>query len=366
MPTVSVATAHAPYTIQVERGSVRHVAALAAAAGVRPTAVAVVADAAVEAQQGAAVQGAWTAAGVRAVRVSMQATEDTKSLATVEDLCQRMLRDGLDRSSCVTAVGGGVVGDTAGLAAALFMRGVAWVQVPTTLLGMVDAAVGGKTAVNLSMHGGGLAKNMIGAFWQPRLVVCDPETLATLPVRELRCGLAECVKHAVLADPALLTWMEERADPILAADPATMEALVARSVAIKAAIVARDERETGERAHLNLGHTFAHAIEALDHAHVKHGEAVAIGLVAAAHLGGDAHLKAAVTRALRRLGLPTALPNALPVGALVRAMHADKKSVAGALRLVVPQALGTVAVQTGVPEAAVQAAWMAVGAAPGT
>lgn len=343
----------------------RHVAALAAAAGMRPTAVAIVADAAVEAQQGAAVHTSWTAAGVRAVRLSMQATEDTKTLATVEDLCQRMLRDHLDRSSALVAVGGGVVGDTAGLAAALFMRGIAWVQVPTTLLGMVDAAVGGKTAVNLPLPGSGLAKNMMGAFWQPRLVVCDPDTLATLPVRELRSGLAECVKHAVLADPALLAWMEERADPILAADPATLEALVARSVAIKAAVVARDERETGERAHLNLGHTFAHAIEALDHAHVKHGEAVAIGLVAAAHLGGNEGVKAAVTRTLQRLGLPTALPNPLPVGALMRAMHADKKAVAGALRLVVPQALGTVSVQGGVPESAVQAAWAAVGAAPG-
>jgi 3-dehydroquinate synthase len=255
----------------------------------------------------------------------------------------------------------------AGFAAATYMRGISCVQVPTTLLAMVDAAVGGKTAVNLVRADGTLAKNMVGSFAQPRLVVCDPECLATLPVRELRSGLAECVKHAVIADPAMLAWIRGRIDPILARDPATLAQLVARNVRIKAEVVGADEREDGRRAVLNLGHTFAHAIESLLHGECTHGEAVAIGTVAACRLAGvlghgAPDMESAVRETLAAIGLPAALPVARPAEELLSAMASDKKKRGGALHLVVPFAFGDVRVLGDVPNDAVRAAWRAVGA----
>lgn len=367
MPSLEIRTATSRCPIRIERGALRRVAALAREAGVSPTAAAVVVDDAIEATHGAAVHASLQGAGVRALRIAVRASEDDKRLSTVEDLCERMLRAGLDRRSALVAVGGGVVGDTAGLAAALFMRGIALVQVPTTLLAMVDAALGGKTAVNLPRADGSLAKNMVGAFWQPRLVVCDPEALGSLPARDLRCGLAECVKHAVLADPALLDWMIAHRDALHAADPDTLATLVERSAAVKVAVVNRDEREEGDRALLNLGHTFAHALESLDHATVRHGEAVAIGLVAAAHVGAIAGLASPelaqrLAKALEALGLPTRVPGHHAARDLLAAMRDDKKSVGGSLRLVVPRAVGDVRVETGVTDDQVLEAWRRVGA----
>lgn len=368
MPTVQVATPGARYDIHVQAGAVTRVAQLAAQAGLMPTAVAVVADQAVADTHAARAEESWKRAGVRTVRVAMPASEDEKSMATVERLCARMLDAGLDRKSAVVAVGGGIVGDTAGFAAASFMRGIACVQVPTTLLAMVDASIGGKTAVNLPRPGGALAKNMVGAIWQPRLVVCDPDVLATLDGRELRCGLAECVKAAVISDGSLLDWMCAHADALLASEAGALESLIARCAAIKAAIVSRDEREDGERALLNLGHTFGHAIEALDHTRVKHGEAVSIGVMAAVNLAEQIGVAepgklAAVGAALARVGLPTRLPSPLAIDALIAAMHTDKKAVGGALRLVVPYAMGDVRVVDGVQRPAIAAAWASVGAA---
>jgi 3-dehydroquinate synthase len=295
----------------------------------------------------------------------MDATEDAKSLTTLGDLCERMLADGIDRDGAVVAVGGGVVGDVAGFAAATYMRGIPCVQVPTTLLAMVDAAVGGKTAVNLVRADGTLAKNIVGSVAQPRLVICDPEALATLPARALRSGLAECVKHAVIADPAMLTWITARIDPILAHDPDTLGALVARNIRIKAGVVGEDEREDGRRATLNLGHTFAHAIESLAHGAVTHGEAVAIGTLAACRLAtgpAAADAERAVRSALEAIGLPTALPTAMPVERLVDAMASDKKRRGGVPRLVVPHGLADVRVEAGLPAARVAEAWRSVGA----
>ena len=366
--TVHVRTASAAYDVVVGAGAARHVAGLMSAAGMRPAACAIVCDAAVEHGAARAVDESLRAVGVRTARIAMRASEDAKTLETLGDLCERMLAAGIDRAGAVVAVGGGVTGDVAGFAAATFMRGIPCVQVPTTLLSMVDASVGGKTAVNLRRADGALAKNMIGAVVQPRLVACDPEALATLPARELRSGLGECVKHAVIADPAMMEWMAARVDPVLAHDPATLAELVARNVRIKAAIVGRDEREDGPRAVLNLGHTFAHAIEALAHDRVTHGEAVGIGTVAACRLGAEvAGLSSGVEHAVRDLlasyGLPVAVPAGLAVDRLVAAMASDKKRRGGVPRLVVPHAPGDVRVHEDVHASAIERAWRAVGAA---
>ena len=362
---IDVRTASAAYQVLVGRGLAREVGARMRAAGVRAAQAAVVCDDAVATGAGAAVLASLAAVGVGAVRLPLHASEDGKTLAAVERLCAAMLDAGLDRGSAVVAVGGGVVGDVAGLAAATYMRGVACVQVPTTLLAMVDASVGGKTAVNLVRTDGTLAKNMVGSFAQPRLVACDPDVLGTLPARELRSGLAECVKHALIADPAMLAWIEANADPLHAADPDTLGELVARNVRIKAAVVGEDEREEGRRALLNLGHTFAHAAEARMHDAVTHGEAVAIGLVAACALGEamgttDPALRRRTVDVLQRVGLPVRLPRPVPAAELVAAMASDKKKRDGALRFVVPHAAGDVRVEAGVAPAQVERAWAAV------
>lgn len=366
--TITVAAASATYPVEIARGAVRHVAALMASAGLRPSAAAVVCDRAVEHSAAREVERSLADAGIRASRIAVAAEESSKTLGTLGDLCERMLDDGLDRSSAVVAVGGGIVGDVAGFAAAAFMRGIPCVQVPTTLLAMVDASVGGKTAVNLLRADGTLVKNLMGSFAQPRLVACDPETLSTLPAREVRGGLAECVKHAVIADPAMLAWIEARIEPILARDPDTMAELVARNVRVKAEVVGADEHERGRRAELNLGHTFAHAIESVLHGECTHGEAVAIGMVAACRLAtetglGSCGAEVAVCRALEAAGLPTALPRPVDALRLRDAMATDKKRQGGVPRLVVPFALGVVRVVSGVPDASVLAAWRAVGAA---
>ena len=367
LQSIIVRTDASTYPVEVARGAVRHVAERMAAVGLRPSAIAIICDAAVESSAAAAVDRSFRDAGIRVARISMNASEDMKTLGTLGDLCERMLADGIDRAGAVVAVGGGVVGDVAGFAAATYMRGIACVQVPTTLLAMVDAAVGGKTAVNLARPDGSLAKNIIGSFAQPALVICDPESLATLPVRELRSGLAECVKHAVIADPSMLAWMVERIDPILAHDPATLAELVERNVRIKADVVGADEREQGRRAVLNLGHTFAHAIEALLHDECTHGEAVGIGTVAACRLAvefgvGTPDAEHAVRTTLQQLGLPTAIPSPRTVAALTEAMGSDKKKQGGALRLVVPFSLGDVRVVRDVADPVLDAAWRAVGA----
>ena len=206
--------------------------------------------------------------------------EEHKNLDTAAKLYGLLTDARLERQSPVIALGGGVVGDTVGFAAATYLRGLPFAQCPTTLLAMVDASVGGKVGVNLPA-----GKNLVGSFYQPRLVVIDTDTLTTLPPRELRCGLAECVKHAAIRDAQRFDWLEQNLDRVMKLDPATLVELVHWNVQIKASVVMADEKETGERAHLNFGHTFAHAIETLSgYGHYHHGEAVSLGMVAAANL----------------------------------------------------------------------------------
>ena len=262
----------------------------------------------------------------------------------------------VDRQTTVFAFGGGVVGDLGGFFAATLLRGLPLVQLPTTLLAQVDSSLGGKTGVN---HPAG--KNLVGAFYPPRLVLADPSVLATLPPREVASGLAEAVKHALISDADLVAFFEARLDEALAGDPSVLAEVVARAQRIKAEVVVEDEFETGRRALLNFGHTFAHALEAatgFDPATLTHGEAVALGMRAALHLSHAlrpalplARLDALVAR------LPTPPLPPLAVEALVQAMQADKKRGAEGLRFVVLTGVGAAEVVRGVPETAVRAAW---------
>lgn len=297
----------------------------------------------------------------------LTATEANKKQEAVSGLHQSCLEAGLDRGSLVVGVGGGITGDVAGFAAASFLRGIALVLVPTTLLAMVDAAVGGKTGVNLPLPGGkGLGKNLAGAFWQPKAVLVDPLVLHTLPVRDLRCGLAECIKHGFIGDPGLFEFIDSNKQAILAADPVVITTLVERALRVKISVIEQDEREAGGRAALNLGHTFGHVVESVEALDLRHGEAVAIGMVAAAQCAHEIGRvgKEVVDQArdiVVSVGLPATLPSPVDVNSLVAAMQFDKKTLDGRLRLVLPGQDGVEIVED-VPTEAVKAAWRTVGA----
>ncbi|HET9819768.1 MAG TPA: 3-dehydroquinate synthase [Rhodanobacteraceae bacterium] len=271
----------------------------------------------------------------------LPAGEAHKNLAAAAQVFDALAQLGATRDACVLALGGGVVGDIAGFAAACWMRGIDFVQVPTTLLAMVDASVGGKTGVD---HPAG--KNLIGAFHQPRAVIADLDTLATLPERELHAGLAEVIKTACIGDADFFAWLEAHADALLARDADALTHTIATCCRFKAGVVARDEREAGERALLNFGHTFGHAIEAeTGYGALLHGEAIAIGMVLAARLSTRLGL-ASDTDAqrlhglLQRLGLPTSPPAGIDSDALLTRMQLDKKNRVGALRLILWRGIG--------------------------
>jgi 3-dehydroquinate synthase len=279
-------------------------------------------------------------AGVRARRIEVPDGDATKSLAQVERLYGAFLAQGLDRGSVVVALGGGMVGDLAGFAAATYLRGIAFVQVPTTLLAMVDASIGGKVAVNLPQ-----GKNLVGAFHQPRLVWIDVATLRSLPARERAAGFAEVVKAAALWDAAFFERLERDAEALLALDPRRLLPVLERACAIKAEVVRRDERESGPRMLLNLGHTMGHAVETLQgYRGVLHGEAVAMGLAYAARRSEELGLAAAGTAEriealLLRFGLPVELPQR-PRGAYLEALKVDKKSRDSRIRYIVLRRIG--------------------------
>ncbi|WP_404301789.1 3-dehydroquinate synthase [Alicycliphilus denitrificans] len=283
--------------------------------------------------------------------------EEHKTWQTLNLIFDALLTHGCDRKTVLYALGGGVIGDMTGFAAACYMRGVPFVQVPTTLLAQVDSSVGGKTAINHP-----LGKNMIGAFYQPRLVVCDLATLDTLPARELAAGLAEVIKYGPIADMELFAWLEQHMDALLARDRAALAHAVKRSCEIKAAVVGADEREAGLRAILNFGHTFGHAIEAgMGYGVWLHGEGVAAGMVMAAELSRrlglvDAAFVERLTRLIARAGLPTRAPvldaqdNA---GRYLELMRVDKKAEAGEIRFVLIDGPGQ-AVMRAAPDALVR------------
>ena len=283
----------------------------------------------------------------------LPAGEREKNLARFAELMAALSALGASRDVTVIALGGGVVGDLAGFAAACWMRGVRFVQLPTTLLAMVDSSVGGKTAVDLPS-----GKNLVGAFHQPAAVIADTATLDTLPDRELRAGLAEVVKIGAIADAGFFAWLEANAEALLARDPAALETAIATSCRHKAGIVARDETEQGERMLLNFGHTFGHAIETEQgYGGLLHGEAIAVGMLLAARLSAELGRAPPadadrLENLLRRFGLPTAVPENLDAQALMQRMRLDKKAVSGALRLILWRGVGRAEVVRDIPDTA--------------
>ncbi|WP_306582287.1 3-dehydroquinate synthase [Dokdonella sp.] len=289
-------------------------------------------------------------AGLQHAHLVLPDGEAHKTLDASGQIFAALAALGASRDATILALGGGVIGDLAGFAAACWMRGIDFIQMPTTLLAMVDSSVGGKTGVNLPQ-----GKNLVGAFHQPRAVVADTGTLATLPVREYRAGLAEVVKYGAINDAAFFAWLEVHADALVARDEAALAAAIQASCRAKSAIVARDEHERGERALLNFGHSFGHALETVaGYGTLLHGEAVAIGMLQAATLStrlgrADAADATRLARLLTRLGLPVQAPP-LDAAALLAAMRLDKKNEGGRLRLILWRGIGQAEIVDAVAE----------------
>ena len=357
VPTVPVQFADAAYDVTILPG-------LLAEAGARvrevskAAKVAVVTDEHVGPLHLAALADSLESHGFAVTAVTLPCGEKHKSLASVGRIYDALLAARWERSAPVVGLGGGIVGDTAAFAAATVLRGVPYVAVPTSLLAMVDASVGGKTGVN---HAAG--KNLIGAFWSPKAVLIDPAVLSTLPDEELRAGLAECVKHDVIRDAGHFAAMERDAGRALSRDVEYLTKLVAHNVAIKAAVVRADPFERGERAHLNYGHTFGHAIEAATGHAVGHGDAVSLGMVAAGRaavsLGMfDSGEQSRVEALLEQVGLPTGglRRHGASADQIVAAMAGDKKVEGGRVRFVLAEAIGRVTLRDDVPAGAVREA----------
>ncbi len=324
--------------------------------------VAMIADASVEELYRAGRMGAapWTGE-----RITFPSGERSKTRDSWARLTDALMERGFGRDSGIIALGGGVTGDLAGFVAATYMRGVPYLQVPTTLLAMLDASVGGKTGVDTAR-----GKNLVGAFHPPAAVIADPRTLATLPDRDYRAGLAEAVKHGLIADRAYFEWMETSAAALASRGLDPLTRLIRRSVEIKADVVSGDERESGRRAILNAGHTVAHALEQASSYALPHGEAVALGLVVECELAeqlgiAPAGLRTRVAGLLDRLGLPHKLPPGLEPNAVLGSMATDKKNRSGQIHFVLAKQLGEVHRANGwttpVPEEAIRAAIAALG-----
>ena len=358
MQTVRVALESRSYPIHIGRGLLARADLVAGAIPQRR--VAIVTNRTVAPIYLERLAGPLEAAGVACVRIVVPDGEAHKDWATLDEVIDQLLAHRCDRHTAVVALGGGVVGDLAGFAAATYQRGVPYIQVPTTLLAQVDSSVGGKTAIN---HRRG--KNMVGAFHQPQLVLADMDTLATLPERELRAGLAEVIKHGAIRDAALFAWLEANVERLVARDPGALAHAVQRSVEIKAEVVALDERETAERALLNFGHTFGHAIETgLGYGTWLHGEAVAAGMVMAAALSArlgmlDAASAERLRRLIERAGLPVAGPQ-LAADRYLEHMSVDKKAIGGRLRFILLERLGAAVIRSDVAPDAVRATLDAV------
>jgi 3-dehydroquinate synthase len=302
-------------------------------------------------------QKALTAAGAEQVATfAFSPGEPAKTLATFGQICEAAVGHGLDRSSVIIGLGGGVAGDLAGFAAAAYMRGIGFLQIPTSLLAMVDSSVGGKTGVDLAQ-----GKNLVGAFYQPQMVWIDLACLTTLPHREFCCGLAEIVKYGISLDADFFQHLEACADSLVSSDLGEYDAVVKRCCELKAAVVGADERESsGLRAILNYGHTFGHALEVLcGYAGLNHGEAVAVGMGMAADLAVSLHLASSDVPArqdqlLQRLGLAVRLEHSgIRPDAVLEAMGRDKKNQGGRLRLVLPTGIGTARLFSDIEHAAV-------------
>ncbi len=357
MRTLNVALGARTYPIHI--GTALLARGELVAAHLRTPRVAVVSNVTVAPLYLDALVGGLKKVGVGVTAVVLPDGEAHKNGATLDTIYDHLLAERCDRATTVVALGGGVVGDLAGFAAATYQRGVPFIQVPTTLLAQVDSSVGGKTGIN---HPRG--KNMIGAFWQPQLVLADTDTLKTLPDRELSAGLAEVIKYGLIRDLPFLEWLEANMDRLLERDTDALAHAIERSCANKAEVVAADELETakeGGRALLNLGHTFGHAIETgVGYGEWLHGEAVAAGMVMAAELSrrlgwlGDADMER-VTRILARAGLPVKSP-AMGADRYLDLMGHDKKVIAGRMRLVLLRKIGDAVTHAEAPPAEIRAA----------
>jgi len=352
--TVTVALGERSYPVHVGSGLLREAGPHLAPLLATPRAV-IVTNPVVAAHWLAPLRESLTDAGVGSEVVLIPDGETHKNWSTLQDLLTRLLELRAERSTTLIALGGGVVGDIGGFAAAIYQRGMPFVQVPTTLLAQVDSSVGGMTGINHP-----LGKNMIGAFYQPRAVLIDTACLATLPAREVTAGLAEVIKYGAIRDPRFLAWLESNVERLLGGDPEALSHAIAESCLIKAEVVAADEREGGVRALLNFGHTFGHAIEAgLGYGAWLHGEAVAAGMAVAARLSARLRLiadadVARLTTLLRNARLPVEAP-ALGAERYIALMGHDKKVVAGAIRFVLLRALGDAFVTADVPPADLRA-----------
>ena len=346
MTTQDVCLGERSYPIHIGTGLLDRAGVLLENAVSRRTVI--VTNATVAAHHLAPLRAGLAKRGIDADVVMVPDGEAHKSWSTLEDVITRLLELRVDRATTVIALGGGVIGDLAGFAAAIALRGLPFVQIPTTLLAQVDSSVGGKTGINHP-----LGKNMIGAFWQPRAVLIDVDCLRTLPTRELKAGLAEVIKYGAIRDAAFFQWLEEHAARLVAGDRAALGYAISKSCAIKAEIVSADEREAGERALLNFGHTFGHAIEAAQgYGEWLHGEAVAAGMVIASRLseracGLPAGDVARITALVAACGLPTSPPK-MPHERWLDAMGHDKKGADGGIRFVVLDSLGHASLRSGI------------------
>jgi len=345
----TVALDERSYPILVGEGLLSRLGSLVAEAAPGATGCALVTSTSVDMLYGE--EAAASLGELHPSKILLPEGEAAKTWGWAGKVVGRLIERGLDRKGVVVALGGGTVGDVAGFAASVYLRGIRVIQVPTTLLGQVDSGIGGKAAVNQAR-----GKNLIGSFHQPSLVVSDTSFLRTLPPREVASGLGEVVKYGVISDAALLARVEEKVDSLLRADSGELTAVVSRCSAIKARYVEADERDTrGIRAALNYGHTLGHAVETMSRHSVRHGEAVAIGMVAASRIAVRARLLKEAdamrqTSLLRALGLPTEVPD-MSTTKLVRAMRKDKKAEAGAIRFVLPTGIGKPPVVREIPEA---------------
>jgi len=336
------------YPIYIGEGILEEIGELFAKRGIRTASpLLIITDSHVAPLHLNRLQKLLSEAGFQSISYVVEAGEPSKSLSVLEDIVGVALKAGLERNSVIVALGGGVVGDLAGFVAASYMRGIRFVQIPTTILAH-DSSVGGKVAVNHP-----LAKNIIGAFHQPEMVLFDTALLQTLPPRDVRSGLAEVVKHGLIWDEGFVRWCEENAEKLLALDPEALQTALHEGCRVKSIVVSEDEREGGLRAILNLGHTIGHALEAVaGYGELLHGEAISIGMVGAARLalrlGYPEEIYTVTKRLLQKVELPVRLPEHLDTDEIMSAMMHDKKFKDGKMVFIVPTAIGKVEINKNV------------------
>jgi 3-dehydroquinate synthase len=360
MTTVRVELKERSYDIRVESGALRLVGEMAKRVCTSASAV-VITNPRIGELYANPLLESLAVAGIRADLVYVPAGEKYKSIATIKKLYNEFISARLDRGSLVVALGGGVIGDLSGFAAATYLRGVAFLQVPTTLLAQVDSSVGGKTGINLPA-----GKNLVGAFHQPCGVLIDPDVLRTLPRREVRAGLAEVIKHGIISDQVFFEYLLANMTKILALDPKAITHAISRCCEIKAAVVGQDEKESGLREILNFGHTLGHGIEnAAGYGRYRHGEALAIGMIGEAYIAermgvAEAGTAATIRESLTSVGLPTVIAPGIVLNSILTAMALDKKARKGKLKFVLPTRIGAVVTRDDVPSELVTEALQAL------